>query len=447
MNYIVNNTLLLISSLSFLIVVNCNATTMMINQNCSLVEAITAANTDQVVGQCPAGSGADELVFEQANQILNVQEGVFVSQLGGFSTLAFPTVTSEISIDGKGLAIVADTSQNFFRIFDLIHPAELTLKNLSITGAQDLDGLGSAIFSLAGKVNLINCQFRDNFIAVLLSEGNTSTITNTLFENNIATTDDLFSPALQILATNVIINNSSFIDNHVIVLPVSDGVEDQTPQSGGIGIRNDFSGGKVSIINTTISGNSSFVGGGISMGAFRTTTALEKIDSKGFVTVEIVNSTITNNTAEFGGGIFIFNSPNTYQIKNTIIAGNHSSNEQGKEIFAEDVITLEMDHFNFIKSHTLSSSIAAVIGASDIVSNVAIGDVLEPLSIIGSLKIHTLSVDSPLIDAGDVTCDVDFDQLGSMRPIDGNSSSSSECDLGAIEYNPIIDFIFDNGFE
>ena len=63
------------------------------------------------------------------------------------------------------------------------------------------------------------------------------------------------------------------------------------------------------------------------------------------------------------------------------------------------------------------------------------------------LKVHLPIDKSPVIDAGDTTCDVDFDQLGSKRPIDGDSNNSTACDIGAIEFNPIIDFIFDNGFE
>lgn len=430
----------------FLIINNSHSVTMIINQDCGLADAITAANTDQPVGLCPAGNGADELIFELENQTLNVSNGVFTSALGGMSKLAFPTVTTEISIDGKGVAIMADTSQNFYRIFDVIFPGELTLKNLSIIGAHDLDGFGSAVFSLAGKLNLINCQFKDNFIAVVIAEGNTNTITNTLFENNFASSEDMYSPALQVLGSDVIINNSSFINNHVNVIPVNKGI-DNSPQSGGIGILNEL-GGKVKIINSTISGNSAMIGGGITIGDTSTKTKVNKnTRNKGFVSVEIINSTITNNSADFGGGVYVFNSNNLYQIKNTIIAGNNATNELGKEIFAEENINLEMDHFNFIKSHTLNTSIAAAIGESDVVSNNAIEEVLESLSIVDSLKVHLPSAKSPVIDAGDITCDVDFDQLGSKRPFDGDSNNSSECDIGAIEFNPIIDFIFDNGFE
>ncbi len=79
--HITNKAHLFILILLFIIVKISNATTMMVNQDCSLAEAITAANTDQVVGQCPASNGADELIFEQANQIINLLESEFTSYL------------------------------------------------------------------------------------------------------------------------------------------------------------------------------------------------------------------------------------------------------------------------------------------------------------------------------------------------------------------------------
>ena len=109
----------LIFIFSSLIISNSHSVTIIINQDCGLADAIIAANTDQTVGFCPAGNGADELIFELENQTLNVSNGVFTSALGGMSKLAFPTITTEISIDGKGVAIRADTSQNFYRIFDV----------------------------------------------------------------------------------------------------------------------------------------------------------------------------------------------------------------------------------------------------------------------------------------------------------------------------------------
>ena len=38
------------------------AATIPVNANCTLIDAITAANTDTATGGCPAGSGVDTIV-------------------------------------------------------------------------------------------------------------------------------------------------------------------------------------------------------------------------------------------------------------------------------------------------------------------------------------------------------------------------------------------------
>ena len=66
---------------------------IVVDDTCSLADAITAANTDSATGGCPAGSGADEL------------------QLTGDVTLTeeLPSVASEISVGPRRLGLHNET--------------------------------------------------------------------------------------------------------------------------------------------------------------------------------------------------------------------------------------------------------------------------------------------------------------------------------------------------
>jgi hypothetical protein len=257
----------------------------------------------------------------------------------------------------------------------------------------------------------------------------------------------LNSPALQIDGSTAFITNSSFIDNHVNIIANALNSPEHV-LSGGIGIRN-FHGGRVSIINSTISGNSSIVGGGItfSQPIVLNNETINKKAVEGFTSLEIINSTITNNTAESGGGLFFYDSNHLIQIKNTIIAGNHSKNELGREIFAEDNVAVELNHFNLVKNHLFSDTISTSLGSSDLIVNHDIDEIIDPISSISGFKIHNLKPKSPAIDAADSVCDLNLDQIGNMRPIDGDLNNTIICDIGAIEFNPSSNLIFSNGFD
>jgi CSLREA domain-containing protein len=93
------------------IVVTTTADETVNDGNCSLEEAIQAANTDAPVDACPAGSGADTIVLAAgATYSLN---GV---NNNGEGPNGLPVVTSAITIDGNGASIVRSSGAPQFRL-------------------------------------------------------------------------------------------------------------------------------------------------------------------------------------------------------------------------------------------------------------------------------------------------------------------------------------------
>ena len=115
------------------ITVNTNNDEQNTDGDCSLREAIAAANTDAAVDGCTAGDGADTIVFGGGVLLADVtlaQDG-FV-------------VTSQIAIDGTLLlGTVTLDGDNRHRIFDVSGDGGLTLSSMALTRGGDVEqGVG-----------------------------------------------------------------------------------------------------------------------------------------------------------------------------------------------------------------------------------------------------------------------------------------------------------------
>jgi hypothetical protein len=76
------------------------AATLNVGGGCTLVDAITAANTDNAIGLCPAGSGADRIVLPaNSTQTLTAVNNLVEGPNG------LPVVTSTITVAGNGSTI------------------------------------------------------------------------------------------------------------------------------------------------------------------------------------------------------------------------------------------------------------------------------------------------------------------------------------------------------
>ena len=107
--------------------------------DCSLREAIQAANTDSAVDACTAGSGADTITLAPGGTytltgIDNTTEG----------NNGLPSITSDITIDGNGATIERDSAVQAFRIFHVSFNGNLTLNEVTVSnGRATGSGLGS----------------------------------------------------------------------------------------------------------------------------------------------------------------------------------------------------------------------------------------------------------------------------------------------------------------
>lgn len=134
------------------IVVTTTADETVADGNCSLEEAIQAANTDTAVDACPAGSGADTIVLAAgATYTLTTVDN------NGEGPNGVPFVTSPITINGNGATITRSSASGTpqFRLTDIVTGGSVTLNDLTVSnfdepagaGINGVQGLGGAILA------------------------------------------------------------------------------------------------------------------------------------------------------------------------------------------------------------------------------------------------------------------------------------------------------------
>jgi len=168
--------------------------------------------------------------------------------------------------------------------------------------------------------------------------------------------------------------------------------------------------GQLEIRNSTISGNSAGHAPGI--------------DNLAGATLELVYSTVAANGSH---GIRVGGAAS---LRGTIIAGHTAANCDAA------VNTL---------GHNLEDADTCGLqtGSNDLIG---IDPLLATLGFHGgSSPTHAIEVDSPALDAGEITGAPATDQRGVIRPIDGDLDGSAICDMGAFEFVPGLLFV--DGFE
>jgi hypothetical protein len=297
---------------------------------CSLREAIKAANDDKAsgsrLGECPAGSGINELITVSAK--------TYVLTLGPLEIL------DSLFLNGEGPKSTIIDGNNNSRVFSISQSSEppknptVSISSVSIQNGMIHEG-GAGIYIAKGThLNLINSIVRNNEAISLgggiMNEGSLLIIDSTIQNNKIS----LSGGGGQQFTGGGIVNTG--------ILKIDGSTISGNEATRGAGISNGTPflsrrGGRVEITNSTISGNkASTQGGGIA-------------NYGG--TMSIRFSTITENEAntelkvggEFRGGDGIYNSdtstpnlgrgePGIVFVENTIIAGNDDSNEGRRTI-------------------------------------------------------------------------------------------------------------------
>jgi len=416
------------------------------SSRCILRDAIEAANTDQPIGSCPAGSGLDTIQFNlgQSSQPRTIQligqlpkiyrdlviSGPRASNLiidgGGFNRVfhitAVSVVISGLSLqNGGGHGAQTDTHGGAIAIFG----GNVELHQMSFERNVSSSGGGAIYFhsglGFTGVLRIDNCNFVDNEArtngwmnsggGAIMAIGNdfSLTATNSSFLNNVTVVDST-------LHMNVLAPLGSH-GGAILVIPMSDQSESM-----------------VDISTCTFSGNKADGNGG----------AIAFMNPQGQITrvkASITNVTVVKNIADSdniaqggrGGGIFAQAAKT--EIKNTIVASNQQLGTIGG-LYNPDVLGIFVSAgYNFIGD--VGNSVGFT-GTADQVGTSAspIDPGLLPLADNGGFGMtHLPKLNSNALDKGNCSTS-SSDQRGVRRPVDlpvPNATGGNGCDIGAVE--------------
>ena len=381
-----------------------------IDGNCSLREAIQAANTDQKFDECPAGQGADTIELPPGTYTLWLpgadEEGNATGDLDIHSDLALHGVWSGVTIiDGNQLDRVLHVHGGA-----AVQVSGVTIRNgLTPSGLDDQNGGGDGgdgggIWN-EGNLALLDCSILanhtgkggDGFVSVGRGRGGRGGR-----GGGIANTGVL-ALTLSVVTSNVTGDGG--------VGGEGGDAPDDTGDGGGI-----FNTGQMIITASTVRDNRAGDGGGVFI--WTGSWGGDGGDGGGIANhgqMTLVASTVSGA----GGGIY---NQNSAEVRNTILAGNTAG---GTESDCEHPLTSK--GYNFVQS------ITGCVLAGDLTGNIIGREPrLGPLANYGGPTwTHALLPLSPAVDAGSCIgldgSPVTWDQRAASRP------QGRGCDIGAYE--------------
>ncbi len=345
--------------------------------DCSLREAIQAANTDAAVDNCTAGSGADTITVPAGTYTLSIAGvGEDLNATGDLD------ITDDLTITGAGAATTTIDAQGLDpgdRVLDVLTGGSLTLNGVTIAN-------GSTIGSGGGIQN-----------------EETLVLNASVIDGNMA---DHGGGISQFQATQLVIIDSTISNN--VAAAQGGGIKDQSSP--------------VTIINSTISGNSATnLGGGISQAGTGPIT-----------TLTLNNVTVTDNTSVSGqgGGVSRVVLGGSTSIMNSIVAGNTAP--VGPDCTGVPFLSQGYNLIGDTTGCTFTSTTGDLLNVDPLLGTLQDNG--------GPTLTHLIPVTSPAADAGNPqppgsggnSCDTN-DQRGEARPTDSDSDGFARCDIGAFE--------------
>ncbi|MGH7288144.1 MAG: choice-of-anchor Q domain-containing protein, partial [Myxococcota bacterium] len=442
--------------------------------DCSLREAIQAANSDAAVDACPAGSGADAILLRAGSYLL-----------GSAGQLV---ITSDLAIRGTGNGRTVIDAAHHGRVFHVaagtVELSRLTLQNGraafdagilnhgAVTLFRSTVRSNTAVISNGGISNYGTMAIVDSFVVdntatrefdggIFNAAGATLIIDRSTVSGNTATLNNggiVNLGAMEIADSTVSGNNADQsvggIANLATMVIVDSSVSDNTAtREFNGGIFNE-AGATLTVVDSSVSGNIANLsnGGVANLGAMviaesSVTNNVARSEFNGGVfndagaTLTLVNSTVSGNTAEIrNGGIFSFGA---LEVVNSTVSDN-SAGQNGGIVGGAGSVTLKSsivarnaggDCRGAITSagHNLDSDNTCNLTAAGDLP--AVDPMLGPLADNGGpTETHSLLPGSPAIDAIAVADCTDLDgdpvvtdQRGVARP------QGAGCDIGAFE--------------
>jgi CSLREA domain-containing protein len=316
---------------------------------CTLIEAITSANTNTASGaapgECVAGSASDTIQLTNgATYTLNVVHNIDDGPNG------LPRITSDVTFVGNGSIIqraeqgcVADTPN--FRLL-VVDSATVTFNSITFKNGCSSDG-GAILIRNGATVTMDNVGFAANYAsnsggAIEVINSTLTVQNNSSFESNQAlvsgTGGAIFNYQSDVTIRNTTFDVNSAGVNGGAIYQESDTVNSTTDirrsvlnnnsatsSGGGIFVTQGAGGGVSSLIisEVTIQNNNSGNGGGI----YATSDTQVTLNA----------STISGNTAEFGGGI---NSNDAIISAVNVTISDNTATTQGAAFYGTDGTTL-----------------------------------------------------------------------------------------------------------
>jgi CSLREA domain-containing protein len=346
--------------------------------DCSLREAIEAANTNAAVDACVSGSNTEPDTIDFAPSLSGQTITLNSVANGGLGSLPTITDTAGLTIDG-GSADITISGNRAVRVFG-VDLGILAMENLTVADGK---AVSTDLASAAG--------------AGLASNGMV-TVTDSTFSGNTAegTVGELGVTGGGIANSGTLtVTNSTFSGNSA-----------STGRGGGISNR-----GVATVTNSTFSGNSAFRGGGI-------------FDDENS-TLTVTNSTFSGNSASTGRGAGIETISIATTLRNTIVADSTQGNN------CLGLSTIIDGGYNLDDGTTC--------GFTDPTSQSNANPLLGPLQDNGGpTQTHALGADSPAIDKGNSSGST-TDQRGEPRPFDfddvqfPDATGGDGSDIGAYE--------------
>ncbi|MBN2147626.1 MAG: CSLREA domain-containing protein [Anaerolineales bacterium] len=349
--------------------------------DCSLREAVRAANTDAAVDACPAGNGTDAIFLPAGTYKLSIDgSGENASLTGDLDVL------DDLTISGAGAADTIIQSAIPDRIFHVSSSSRVTINNLTLrNGTISIGGYGGGAVLNDGSASLTidRCAFTNNNAAGLggaIDNISILFVYNSTFRQNSAGQ-----------------GGAIYNDGDLLLRDIT--FDRNTAETYGGAVAN---GGVAGLTNVTFSGNTGGVGGGLF--------------NDGEVTV--FNSTFTANSVAI-------NSETPLRISNTIVA--NSTETAGVNCAGLGNISSQGNNID-------SGDTCEFTNPTDKVNtDPRLDPVLQDNG--GDTFTHALLLNSPATDKGNEEICPNADQRGYLRADGDDEDTEIACDIGAFEFN------------